>query len=125
MSRIKSLLAILIIVLLAVFAGWLVLTDSFSTLLQQMQKTQLIIHWTTENELDIVGFNLYRSDSPVGQFVKINQELIPPAPAPVIGGEHTFVDEDVIRGRTYYYQLETVLRHGTTKVEGPFAISAD
>ncbi|NIV10661.1 MAG: hypothetical protein GWN62_05010, partial [Aliifodinibius sp.] len=33
---------------------------------------------------------------------------------PFIGGEHTFVDENVIRGQTYYYQLETVGRNGNT-----------
>lgn len=78
------------------------------------EETSLTINWTTESELDIIGFNLYRADSAEGDFVKINDELIPPAADPFIGGEHTFVDEQVIRGETYYYQLETVDRHGNT-----------
>jgi hypothetical protein len=76
--------------------------------------TTLNIHWTTESELDIVGFNLYRADSAEGEFVKINSELIPPAADPFVGGEHTFVDENVTRGKYYYYQLETVDRNGNT-----------
>jgi hypothetical protein len=79
-----------------------------------LQETSLTIQWTTESELDTIGFNLYRADTAEGEFVKINNELIPPAADPFIGGEHTFVDEDVSRGNTYYYQLETVDRNGNT-----------
>jgi hypothetical protein len=78
------------------------------------QETSLTIQWTTESELDIIGFNLYRSDSADGEFNKINNELIPPAADPFVGGDHTFVDENVNRGQTYYYQLETVDRNGNT-----------
>jgi hypothetical protein len=79
-----------------------------------LKETSLTIRWTTESELDIIGFNLYRADSAEGEFEKINSELIPPSADPFIGGEHTFVDEDVTRGETYFYQLETVDRHGNT-----------
>jgi hypothetical protein len=78
------------------------------------QETSLTIRWTTESELDIIGFNLYRADSADDEFVKINSELIPPAADPFIGGEHTFEDEYVTRGQIYYYQLETIDRNGNT-----------
>jgi hypothetical protein len=78
------------------------------------EETTMTIRWTTESELDIIGFNIYRSDTTDGEFTKINNELIPPANDPFIGGEHTFVDENVTRGQTYYYQLETVGRNGNT-----------
>lgn len=78
------------------------------------QETTLTINWTTESELDIIGFNLYRSDTADGEFLKINEELIPPAADPFIGGEHTFTDEEVTRGQIYYYQLETIDRNGHT-----------
>jgi hypothetical protein len=77
-------------------------------------QSSLTIVWTTESELDIIGFNLYRSDTADGEFEKINEELIPPATDPFVGGEHTYVDETVTRGQTYYYQLETVGRNGNT-----------
>lgn len=79
-----------------------------------IQDTSLTVTWTTESELDIIGFNLYRADSPDGDFIKINSELIPPAADPFVGGEHQFEDENVTRGNTYYYQLETVDRNGNT-----------
>jgi hypothetical protein len=78
------------------------------------QEATLTIRWTTESELDTIGFNIYRADSEDGEFVKINNELIPPAADPFIGGEHIFKDENVTRGTTYYYQLETVDRNGNT-----------
>lgn len=79
-----------------------------------IQDTSLTIRWTTESELDTIGFNLYRADTADGEFIKINDELIPPAADPFIGGEHIFVDENVTRGNIYYYQLETVDRNGNT-----------
>jgi hypothetical protein len=78
------------------------------------QESSLTIRWTTESELDIIGFNIYRADSPDGEFIKVNNELIPPADDPFIGGEHLFEDENVTSGTTYYYQLETVDRNGNT-----------
>lgn len=98
---------------------------SDAAVLESFQKTELTINWTTENEIDIVGFNLYRSDTPDGEFVKINDELIPPGDDPFVGSKHEFVDDDVIRGRTYYYQLEIIDRQGTVTREGPYAISAE
>ena len=84
---------------------------------------ELTITWTTENEIDNIGFNLYRSDSPDGEFVKINDELIPPADDPFVGAQHEFVDDkDIVRGRTYYYILESVDRFGEIEREGPIEV---
>jgi hypothetical protein len=96
-----------------------------SNLLPDLERADLTIRWSTESELDVVGYNLYRSDLPDGTFIRVNDELIPAAPDPLIGGEHTFVDEGVTRGSTYYYQLETVDRQGNARREGPFAIVAE
>lgn len=111
----------MLVTLLAV-TGFVVISNP--NLLDMLRRTDLTIHWTTESELDIAGFNLYRSDTPDGEFVKINDELIPPAPDPFIGGEHEYIDKGVIRGQTYYYQLETVTRHGGSTIRGPYAIPA-
>jgi hypothetical protein len=112
-NRIKSsrsgflIILLFLLILILSLAYYL---DGFSL----FQETSLTIRWTTESELDIIGFNLYRTDTVEGEFVKINSQLIPPSADPFIGGEHTFVDENVIRGQTYYYQLETVGRNGNT-----------
>jgi hypothetical protein len=85
---------------------------------------ELTITWTTESELDIIGFNLLRSESEDGPFVRINEELIPPASDPNVGGEHSYVDGDVASGVTYYYKLESIDRQGNSTVSEPIAITA-
>ncbi len=82
------------------------------------------IQWTTESELDIVGFNLYRADSVDGEFVKINKGIIPPATDPMLGGEHQYIDADVHWLRTYYYSLESVDRTGVSDRSGPISLTA-
>jgi len=89
-----------------------------------MGEPELTISWETESELDIIGFNLLRSESEDGPYEKINPELIPPANDPNVGGEHTYVDHDVVNGVTYFYILETIDRQGNSSKSDPVAITA-
>jgi hypothetical protein len=66
------------------------------------------ISWKTESELDTAGFNLLKSETRDGDFVLINQSMIPGSDDPIIGKEYQYIDEDVIGGETYYYLLEEV-----------------
>lgn len=88
------------------------------------QPAQLTITWTTENELDTIGYNVYRSDSADGEFLQINDVLIPAHTDAFLGGEHEFVDDGVQRGNTYFYKLETVGREGASEFEGPIELTA-
>jgi hypothetical protein len=87
-------------------------------------QNKLTISWTTESELDIIGFNLLRSETEDGPYSVINEELIPPSIDPNVGGEHSFIDRDVINGVTYYYKLETIDRQGNSTESDPIAITA-
>jgi hypothetical protein len=87
-------------------------------------KPGLTITWTTESELDIIGFNLLRSESEDGPYIRINDELIPPAMDPNVGGEHRYVDHDVVNGVTYYYKLESIDRQGNSTESEPIVIKA-
>jgi len=87
-------------------------------------QNELTISWTTESELDIIGFNLLRSETEDGPYNAINKELIPPSNDPNVGGEHSFIDRDVIDGVTYYYKLETIDRQGNSTESDPIAITA-
>ncbi|MCI0650126.1 MAG: hypothetical protein L0332_31410 [Chloroflexi bacterium] len=89
-----------------------------------LRPAELTITWTTESELDIIGFNLYRAEAADGEFVKVNNELIPPAADPFIGDRHTYVDRDIVRGKTYYYLLETIDRNGNATRTDPIALTA-
>jgi hypothetical protein len=82
------------------------------------------VEWTTASELSTVGFNLYRSDSQEGVYQKVNDELIPASPDPLIGGSYTYLDTQVKPGVTYYYQLEEVEAQGNGARYGPIEVRA-
>ena len=85
----------------------------------------VVVEWSTASELNTAGFNLYRSDTPDGPFIRVNEELIPASPDPLIGGFYSFTDADVVAGHTYYYQLEDVETNGTTTRHGPIEVKAE
>lgn len=82
----------------------------------------VIVEWTTESEIDTAGFNIYRSENAEGPYIKINPELIPSSPDPILGGKYVYTDTNVIAGRTYYYKLEDVELGGTTTMHGPIEV---
>ncbi len=88
------------------------------------RRSSVIVEWTTETEVDTIGFNLYRSESPDGPYEKVNEELIPAEGDPLVGKRYVFTDTDVIAGRTYYYQLEDVEVTGATNRYGPIVVQA-
>jgi hypothetical protein len=66
------------------------------------------IEWDTATEVETAGFNIFRSQSPEGDFVSVNGELIPSLGDPQSGASYTYVDQDVLPGETYYYVLEEI-----------------
>lgn len=76
--------------------------------------------WETGTELDNAGFNVYRSDSFTGPWVKVNETLIAATGDNVSGGEYTFIHQ---AGRgTYYYRLADVAFDGTETMHTPVKI---
>jgi len=84
----------------------------------------VVVEWTTANEVNTAGFNLYRSDSPDGPFVQINASLIPASADPLTGGQYAYEDTAVQAGQTYYYLLEDVEYSGQTTRHGPIESTA-
>jgi len=91
---------------------------------REFLKAEVIVEWTTASELSTVGFNLYRSELDNGQYVKVNNVLIPASPDPFTGGNYTYIDDQVNAGSTYYYQLEDVEADGSTSRYGPIEVQA-
>ena len=99
------------------------LVSSVVLLAQQVVPTPatatVIVEWTTESEVNLAGFNIYRSESPDGPYVKLNDTLIPAGPDPVTGGRYSYTDQTAEPGVTYYYQWEDVELDGTATMHGP------
>ena len=57
------------------------------------------ITWITSREIDNLGFNILRSQSMNGKFIKINDKLIESSSK----GEYQFIDKKVEVGKRYFY----------------------
>ena len=81
--------------------------------------SKVIIHWSTEAETDNAGFNLYRSETENGQYIKINTSLIPAQGSSTQGASYEFIDSGVKNRKTYYYKLEDIGLNGNSTMHGP------
>ena len=80
---------------------------------------QIVIGWTTANEIDNAGFNLYRALSLDAARALINNGLIPSIGKPFERTDYSFADAEVTSGVTYYYWLESVSLNGKAQIAGP------
>ncbi|MCY3552119.1 MAG: serine hydrolase [Candidatus Poribacteria bacterium] len=72
----------------------------------------VIIEWTTESETDNAGFNILRSQTKDGSFVKVNPTLIPGAGTTAERNNYTWTDTTAKPNVAYYYQIEDVSLSG-------------
>jgi hypothetical protein len=80
---------------------------------------KVILSWTTESEISNAGFNLYRSHTRDGGYIKINDTLIPATGSPLQGAAYEFVDKNITARKPYFYKLEDIDMNGTATVHGP------
>ena len=84
----------------------------------------VVITWSTESELDNAGFNILRSQSRTGEFVRINAQLIPGAGTTGEKTAYTWTDTGASPNVLYFYQIEDVSLAGdhrtlrTTRLRG-------
>lgn len=90
----------------------------------QWNKSEVVLEWTTETELNTIGFNIYRTTNPDSELVKINPVIIPSSSNPLTGGEYSFRDTNTERNQEYFYYLEEVTTSGTSERHGPISIIA-
>ncbi len=90
-----------------------------------VQDHAVLLTWETAQELDNLGFNLYRGESAAGPWTRLNAELIPAQhPGAVFGATYTWLDEGMTPGATYFYRLEDVNVYGASTFHGPISITA-
>ena len=77
------------------------------------------LYWTTESETDNAGFNLYRAATEDGNYIKINDSLIPAQGTSTQGASYEFIDNNVQNRKTYWYKLEDIDLNGISTMHGP------
>jgi hypothetical protein len=77
------------------------------------------IFWQAESQNDNLGWNIYRSESKDGKFVKINGTLIKGAGTTSVPTKYNFIDKDAEKGKTYFYYLEDISYNGEKHQTNP------
>ena len=72
----------------------------------------VVIHWTTQSEVDNAGFNILRGQTKKGEFKVINAQLIPGAGTTAESTTYTWTDATAKPNVVYYYQIEDVSHAG-------------
>lgn len=80
---------------------------------------QVILKWSTASEINNAGFNLYRSTYEDGDYLKINDTLIPEEGSSIQGASYDFIDEGLQNRKTYFYKLEDIDLNGIATMHGP------
>ncbi|MCX5903378.1 MAG: choice-of-anchor E domain-containing protein [Proteobacteria bacterium] len=83
------------------------------------QAGRVTLEWTTASEIDNAGFNIYRAESENGEYVQINESMIPAQGSSTQGASYQIVDEGLQNRKTYYYKLEDIDLNGTATMHGP------
>ncbi len=98
---------------------------TLSSFSPQLNKNgQIILSWITESEIDNAGFNVLRSQSKQGPFVKVNPKLIRGAGTTGERNTYTWTDTTAKPNVEYYYRIEDVSYAGkrqtltTTRLKG-------
>jgi hypothetical protein len=79
------------------------------------KKGVITLRWRTESEQDNYGFNVYRSGAKEGTFEKINPTIIRGHGTTSEPHDYVYIDNEVYKGKTYYYYLMDVDLAGNTK----------
>lgn len=66
---------------------------------QVANSKSLLLHWRENRELDLAGYNVYRSATQGSGYQRINYSIV---------SQHKFTDTRIAQGQTYYYVVTAV-----------------
>ena len=90
--------------------------DQFNAVPKDNQITAV---WNTLSEIDNAGFNLWRSDTKDGKYIKINSKIIEAEGGATQKAEYAYGDDTAKPGATYYYKLEDIDTRGASTFHDP------
>ena len=79
---------------------------------QRLDTGEVVIHWTTESELNNAGFNILRTETRDGVFEQVNTELIKGHGTTSERNTYTWTDTTAKPNVIYYYQIQDVSLDG-------------
>lgn len=83
------------------------------------------LEWETAQELDNLGFNLYRGlTDDINAAVKLNSSLIPGNTGSATGAYYEWLDTNVVIGTQYTYWLKDIDTNGVETAHGPVSSAA-
>jgi len=77
------------------------------------------LKWVTESEIDNAGFNIWRADAADGDYVKLNDEIIPAKGSGTNGATYVFTDKTAKNRNIYFYKLQDIDVYGKSTFHGP------
>ena len=77
------------------------------------------LEWVTESEIENAGFNIWRAEAEDGEYVKLNDEIIPAKGSATKGAKYVFTDNIAKNRMTYFYKLQDIDVYGTSTFHGP------
>ena len=84
------------------------LAVTFASLTAFSTTDSVTIKWSTETEIDNLGFNIYRRETKNGGYVKVNSKLIQSTVTDSSSHDYSYTDDNLKFGQTYYYYVEDV-----------------
>ncbi len=88
----------------------------------QAMDNSIELSWISANELNIMGYNLYRATSPDGVRSLVYQTVASQSGS-MLGDEYGYSDLDVQPGVFYTYWLEVLMMDGTIETMDPVSTS--
>lgn len=90
-----------------------------------VENGRTVVTWTTASETGTVGFYLYRLDKASGEYLQVNDRLLPGLLTAPQGGTYRYVDNNAFAGNSYEYLLVEVESSGKNNTYGPYRVQVN
>ncbi len=90
----------------------------------KIQSNQVVLNWTTQAELNNLGFNIYKSISGQSEF-QLNAIIIDGAGTSTSSHSYEYIDTNVKAGESYTYSLESVDINGQKYKHQSISVTVD